>query len=258
MKYKRCVLLSAALAIIIALTSCSGGLPPNSVYDADDLYGKTVGVLAGSGTEIYLESETENIYVRTCIDAATLSSELLSGEVDAVIADDDTAEIVLKKSSKLKKLEEPLAEDYYCVAVSQDNSTLLKNINSAISNLQKDGTLAALNEAWFEDGDSYELPEDTEEHSQTLIVAVSAEYKPYSFYNEDGELDGYEVCLAKAICRELGVNIEFWVVDADKVLYMAESGKVNFSIGRLAEGDGAVLYSNSYMTSIQNILVRKD
>lgn len=252
------VLLSAALAIIITLTSCSSGLPPNAVYDADDLLGKTVGVLSGSGTEIFMKSETENISIRTCIDASSLSSELLSGEVDAVIADDDTAELVLKKSSKLKKLDTPLAEQFYCVAVSQDNTSLLNNINSAIATLEKEGVMEKLYKAWFEGGDSYEPESTAKEYEQTLTVAISAQYAPYSFYNEDGELDGYEVMLAKEICAQLEVNAEFRVVDPDKVLYMAESGKVNFSVGRIARGDGAVLYSDSYMTSIQNILVRKD
>ena len=258
MKIRKSVLLIATMAIILALSSCSSGLAPNAVYSSDDLMGKTVGVIAGSGTEVYLKTEMENIYIRTCSDAATLSSELVSGEVDAVIADNDTAEFVLKKSSKLRKLDTPLAEDHYCIAVSQENGTLLNNLNSAIAALQKDGTLDSLYDSWFGGDGEYTPVSTSGQFSQTLTVAVSTEYEPYSFYNEDGEIAGYEIDLVTLICRELGVNAEFRVVSADKVLYMAESGKVNFSIGRITEGEESVLYSESYMTSIQNILVRKD
>ncbi len=258
MKIKILPVLISAFLIFFVITGCTSSQVPNKVYGPEDLEGKTVGVLSGSESEAYVEYSGQNVYIRTCRDSDTLASELLSGEVDAVVADEKTTEQILKSSSKLRKLDTPLGDDNYCIAVSQENNTLLDNVNSAIEELKSNGTLEELEKAWFGGEYTYEFSyTEGDDFTQTLTVAIPEEYAPYSFYSEDKVIVGYEADLARLICQQLGVNVSFQVVSLDRILYMVESGKVNFSIGRITKGDGAVLYSESYLTSVQNIIVRK-
>ena len=40
-----------------------------------------------------------------------------------------------------------------------------------------------------------------------LIVATEGTYAPYSFYDEKGELVGYDVDIAKAVAKKLNLKI---------------------------------------------------
>lgn len=252
---KHILLLSIFLLITMLFSGCSSKIPQNTVFSSEDLNGKKVGVMENSTTERYLRSYTDKMSIRTCSDTKTLAQELLSGEIDAAIADEKTADEVLSQSGKLTMLEELFLNDEYCIAVSQENDTLLKNVNSVISDIYKSGELDTLINGWLY-GD-YEYISEGKTNGTYLTVAVCPNFYPYCFYDENGQLDGLEIDLIKLICDKLGVGVELKAVDSNKLIYSVESGKVSLSIGRIVSGDAAVLYSDSYFTSVQKILVRK-
>lgn len=246
----------ACAALTAALGSCSSNLPPNTIYSAEDLNGKTVGVITNTAAENYLSRYSGNIYIRQCSDAEIIAQELVSGEIDAALADENGTADILNESSKLTVLAEPLINNEYCIAVSQENTTLLQNVNTALSDISKSGELAGLISGWLYG--TYEYNPSGENYETSLAVAVCPDFWPYAFYDEEGELAGLEIDLIRLICDDLGVGVNFSAFDSDKLIYMVESGKVSLSIGRIVSGDAAVLYSDSYLTSVQNIIVRKD
>lgn len=235
----------AALLIISALLSaCSGSSVPNKVYAPEDLSGRTVGVLSDTAAEGFLDN-MKNVTVRRCQSGAELMDELKKGRIDAVVCDAvDTG--TLLSYGGAKKLSEPLYEGEFYIAVSQENETLLKNVNSALSELKKSGRIDRL-----EDVGDVELTGDI-----YLTVAVCPDLYPYAYLGEDGELYGTEITLARLICEKLGVNAELRAVEAGKLVYMVESGKVSIAIGRIVKSSDLVNYSEGYGAIREEILVR--
>lgn len=242
-----------ALIILLFPASCASRRP-NSVFSAGDIAGKSVGVLEGTASESYLRGMEGGVNIRLFTSVSALSAELRSGGVDAALADEDTAAQLLR-SSALRALDTPFVDSDYCIAVSEDNRGLYEAVESAVVNLSRAGVLRRIGEDWIS-GTAVPYSDETE-YRDTLTVAVSDDFWPYSYRNRQGELMGLEIDVARRVCSELGVNAEFKVVKADMILYMAESGKVSFSIGRIARGGASVLYTSSYMNSKQEIIVRK-
>lgn len=255
MNVKKLKLLAAFLVIIfIGTTGCGANLPDNTVRSVNDLSGKTVGVLAGSVSESYAAAYDE-FHIKTFSDTESLAAELKNGGVDAVIAFGEISRELTKKASGFRALETPFISADYRIAVSQENKTLLTNVNSRLTAMQRDGTLTALLDAWLAGDGTYANTQPAE--LPVLTVAVDPTLYPFAFHDENGNMTGLEIELIRAICSGLGVTAEFQEVSSDMLLYMVESGKVSLAIGRLSEG-GAVSYSDSYLTMVQDILVRKD
>lgn len=66
---------------------------------------------------------------------------LLSGDITAVIIDNEPAKSFIDKNEGLKILDGAYTDEDYAIIVSKDNTELLGKINTAIAELEKDGTL---------------------------------------------------------------------------------------------------------------------
>ena len=53
--------------------------------------------------------------------------------------------------------------------------------------------------------DTWEQIQDEEK----LTIGMSADYKPFEYTDEDGQIIGFDVDIAKAIGEKLGVEVEF-------------------------------------------------
>ena len=45
-------------------------------------------------------------------------------------------------------------------------------------------------------------------NAETFRVGIDAEYPPYTYLNDDGEYDGFDVAMAKRVCEINGWDIE--------------------------------------------------
>ena len=94
-----------------------------------------------------------------------------------------------------------------------------------------------------------------------LIVATEGTYSPYSFYDERGELVGYDVDIAKAVAKKLNLKIEFLTAPWDAMLAAFDAGKadvvfnqVSINEDRKKKYDMSVPYTMPYPV----IVVHKD
>lgn len=250
---------STALAVImiLALAACGGGGPENQVFERADLNGKAVGVLEGSSSPGYAQRYEGELSVTTFSGAEAMAAALKSGAIDCAIADAGTFDDMRGYSSALKKLDEPYVDAFYTLAVSADNRLMLENLNAAIGTLKGSGELDRIADAWKLGLSALQPAEDS--GARTITVAVCADFYPFAFYGENGELTGLEIDIVGALCAQLGLTAEFIPVEADMLLYMAESGKTSFAVGRIeADPENAGLaYTESYLHSTQFIVVRK-
>ena len=59
----------------------------------------------------------------------------------------------------------------------------------------------------------------------TLVIATEGTYSPYSFYDEKNNLTGFDVDIARALAKELGLKAEFLTAPWDAMLAAFDAGK---------------------------------
>ncbi|AIL65056.1 Arginine-binding extracellular protein ArtP precursor [Rickettsiales bacterium Ac37b] len=95
---------------------------------------------------------------------------------------------------------------------------------------------------------------------QTLIMGTSADYKPFAFI-QDNEIVGFEVDLAKALAKELNINLEIKDMDFAALIPALNSTRIDFVMASMTPSSERLKhidFSNPYYTGFVTILTRKD
>ncbi|NLK91236.1 MAG: transporter substrate-binding domain-containing protein [Clostridiales bacterium] len=95
-----------------------------------------------------------------------------------------------------------------------------------------------------------------------IVLGTSADYPPYEFHKEiDGKdtIVGFDIEIAKAIAKDLGVELEIKDMDFDGLLLALNAGKVDFVIaGMTPDPERDVEFSKIYYNALQGLLVHAD
>ncbi len=95
----------------------------------------------------------------------------------------------------------------------------------------------------------------------TLVVSTDPNYAPQSFLNDQGDLDGFDVDVAKEVASRLGVEIAFETPDWDMITGGNWGGRWDISIGSMTptEQRSEVLwFTNAYYYVPASFAVHKD
>ena len=66
-----------------------------------------------------------------------------------------------------------------------------------------------------------------------LVVSTDANYAPQSFLNDKGELDGFDIDVAKEVAKRMGVKIKFVTPDWDLIVAGKWGARWDLSIGSM-------------------------
>ena len=117
------------------------------------------------------------------------------------------------------------------------------------SSIQKDDEIAAL------------LP-DSVAGDGTLTVGTSAEYAPFEYKDDNGDYQGFDLELIKAIGDKLGLDVEYVNNDFDTLVPGVASGaKYDVAIAAITdtlEREKEVTFSDSYYMDDQAIVTKVD
>lgn len=94
----------------------------------------------------------------------------------------------------------------------------------------------------------------------TLTVALTGQYPPFSTYDEDGNLIGFDVDVARAIAKQMGREVEFVATEWDGILAGLQARKFDAIIGSMAitpQREKAVNFSEPYYRSGAQLFVHK-
>lgn len=94
-----------------------------------------------------------------------------------------------------------------------------------------------------------------------VVMGTNAEFPPFEYRNDKGEVDGFDVALAKEIAKELGVELKIEDMAFDSLLNALKSGKIDFIAAGMSVTEDRLKnadFSESYYTASQKIIVRKD
>ena len=94
-----------------------------------------------------------------------------------------------------------------------------------------------------------------------LIVGVKADYRPYGYINEDGDIVGIEPDLAQHVADTLGVELELVPVVASNRMQFLKQGKIDVLIAtmtdKLDRREVVNILSPDYYSSGTNIMARE-
>lgn len=115
----------------------------------DNLGEKMIGTQRGTTGYIYASDTPENggygeDHVKAYDNGATAVQALVNGQIDAVIIDQAPAESYVASNPGLTILSGEWVLEDYCIAVDEGNTALLTAVNTALNELQADGTVDAI------------------------------------------------------------------------------------------------------------------
>lgn len=120
----------------------------SAITSVDDLFAEganhTIGVQLATTGDLYSTWDIEDEGLGT-IDrypkGADAVMALKSGKVDCVIIDNEPAKAFVAENEGLKILDTEYAVEDYAIAVNKDNAELLEQVDNALNELIKDGTV---------------------------------------------------------------------------------------------------------------------
>ena len=94
-----------------------------------------------------------------------------------------------------------------------------------------------------------------------MVVGLDDSFPPMGFRNEEGEIVGFDIDLAKEAAKRLGVDVEFKAVDWDGVILSLRNGMIDVIWNGLTiteERDERIDFTDPYLANSQAIVVQAD
>lgn len=125
----------------------------SAINAKNDLESKIIGLQKGSSSVEAVNKDNIKDKIGNLVEYAdniSAFTDLNIGRIDAVVVDEIVARYYLANNdSKLRILEDNFGSEQYGVAVKLENTELNEKIQTALDEMQKDGTYSKISEKWF-------------------------------------------------------------------------------------------------------------
>lgn len=169
----------------------------------------------------------------------TALAALRNNQVNAIWTADVTARYLTACNSDIREIQVSQETDRmeFGMALRPESTALLTGINNILSNMKQDGRLKILTDKYI-DTDNYEecfyisdmvVSERQYKVStgKTIYVGVTGAVPPIDSVNTQSKPYGFSVALMDEIAQELGVKVEFLVLDNETVFTELLGGRVD-------------------------------
>ena len=121
-------------------------------------------------------------------------------------------------------LDEALADEQYGIAFRKADQTLRDEVQKILCEMKTDGKLAEITKTWFGE-DTSTVPDSFKptQSSDTsladikakgqLILGLDDSFPPMGYQKEDGTIVGYDIDLAREVCKRLGVELKLQPIE---------------------------------------------
>jgi len=224
---KKWIAMLLALTMVFGFAACGGNdTADDEANTTDEEYRPIYAVEAGSAGE---QAAVDNGWdINSVVDQATALMEVEAGTSDAAIIDLLMAGAMIGEGTSYPNLvyTDKLTTEEYGVGCRQ-GSDLVAVINAVFSKTYADGSMKTIAEKYGVQESLCEQPSDLGwsaaaggdvayiQEKGTLVVGIT-EFAPMD-YKEAGsdEWIGFDADMARLVAAELGVDIEFVVIDWD-------------------------------------------
>ena len=253
----------------------------NKITSYDQLKGKTVGVKNGTAAQRFLQKNKDKYgyEIKTFDTGDLMYNSLSTGAVDAVMDDQPVIEYAIKQGQDLSINMEGEAVGSFAFGVKKDGSheKLIKQFNTALAQMKKDGTLDQIIEKWT--GSSQSSSGTTTTASTTVVPETSTEagqkatpkkkkykissdssFAPFVFQNDQSKYTGIDMELIKAIAKDQGFTLEISNPGFDAAVSDVQNGNADGMIAGMTVTDARKAtfdFSDPYYTTNSILAVQE-
>lgn len=155
-----------------------------------------------------------------------------AGNIREMSLYNSTAKYLLDRNDKLALVEykDMKLADAFCCAVRKEDQELLAELNKALEEMKKDGTMAKLVTTYITDLKKGEEPPAVpmpETQGTPLKIAVTGDLPPLDLVLADGKAAGFNTAVLAEIGKRLGRNVEIVQIDSAARASALSSKKVD-------------------------------
>ena len=253
----------------------------NKITSYDQLKGKTVGVKNGTAAQRFLQKNKDQYgYTIKTFDTSDLMNNSLStGAVDAIMDDQPVIEYAIKQGQDLSINMEGEAVGSFAFGVKKDGSheNLIKQFNTALAQMKKDGTLDQIIEKWTGSSQSSSsttttastsaVPETRTKAGQKATpkkkkykISSDSSFAPFVFQNDQSKYTGIDMELIKAIAKDQGFTLEISNPGFDAAVSDVQNGNADGMIAGMTVTDARKAtfdFSDPYYTTNSILAVQE-
>lgn len=251
---------SLAVAVLFGLSACSETRAP--VTELSQLAKEEFAIPTGTVVDQLVRSkfpEARFKYYNSVMDSALA---VKTGKATAAAYDEPILRNIASRNPDLKVLPEPITIDEYGFAVRLGDQALKDAIDAEVAELRQNGGYQEMMNRWLpargEPGPMPALPEAT---GEVLRFGTAAITEPFSYYDANRKVVGFDVEIATRVAARLGRRLEIVDMEFGAMIPALIAGKVDMigaCITITPERAKGVLFSNSYYTGGIAAIVRND
>lgn len=156
---------------------------------------------------------------------------------------------------------------YLSIALAASMLFAMSGCGNSAATSDTEATTAAVEEATEAAAEEAEAAEDSESaelptlSQDTIVIGLDDEFPPMGFRDENNEIVGFDIDLAKAVGEKLGVEVQFQPIDWSAKEIELESGKVDVLWNGLTISDErkeTMDFTDPYLDNKQIIVVKND
>ncbi|MCA1796426.1 MAG: transporter substrate-binding domain-containing protein, partial [Geobacteraceae bacterium] len=192
-----------------------------------DLQGKRVGVMKSDNAEEYVNRINLDAKINTTDTFKNALIQLANGNFDAVIMQRLPAlELINRLNLANLKITGPPLDGFtqsLSFAVQKGNSELLSILNEGLAIAIADGTFNHLHTKWFSAPGALS--------SRRIKVGGDHNFPPYEFINANGEPDGFNIDMVRAVAEKLDINIDIQLGPWAEIVSALENESIDLLAG---------------------------
>ena len=195
------------ISILLLISSCSEKVTIQTINDLD---GKKVGIPSGPITESEILQVIPNAKINFFSSPQTAVTELKKNKIDAIIYDIPLLKHLVTQQTGLVVLDNYLVRHDYAFAVRLNNHIFKEAIDKTLDLVIKSGIYDDMSSRWFpQDGSPVTMPNiQLSNRRGVLKFGTSAIREPFSYFDEDGNIIGFDIELAYYIAQGLEMSLE--------------------------------------------------
>ena len=163
------------------------------------------------------------------------------------------------KKAEYVVLDEALSDEVYAIGFRKNDQTLRDAVQQALVELKKDGTAAEISNTFTPTESSDDSLAKVKEKGE-FVLGLDDSFPPMG-YDKDGEIVGFDIDLAKAVCEKLGVELKLQPINWDQNVSELNSGNIDCIWNGMSvddEREEAMNLSEPYMENRQVVVTLKE
>ncbi|WP_162012177.1 ABC transporter substrate-binding protein/permease [Streptococcus sp. S784/96/1] len=234
-----------------------------------ELSGKVVGVKNGTAAQAFLEKNKDkyNFTTKTFDTSDLMNNSLDTGFIVAAMDDQPVVEYAIKqgKNYAINIAGEPIGSFGFAVKKGSEYEYLIKDFNTALAEMKKDGTYDIIMNKWL-GADTSKLTSTGDSSAKatpvksTYKIVADSSFAPFEFQDDSGKYVGIDMELIKAIAKVQNFNIKISNPGFDAALNAVQAGQADAVIAGMSiteERQKIFDFSDPYYTSNILLAVKK-